>query len=260
MKRRPRVPDAEVRAKSIAVRRGHATLVPPVAGDGSEPAPVPVAVHHLHSDGTLSVVLDEDRRQQVISEYARWRGTTMVELVDLAPVPLREPARGLLWITGRVHGLEASEAHARAIRIAERDPHPDLLDVGHGAGVLCVHLASVVLADAEGTQPVRLPAFLTARPDPFSRWESEWLAHLESEHPDVLRGLARHVPPRVPRGRLRPLGLDRFGLRLRVESTEGDHDVRIAFNYPACDLRDVERELHRLLTCGCAGKRVDDRG
>ncbi|SNR63266.1 Protein of unknown function [Haloechinothrix alba] len=259
MTRRPPTPEPAERAKSIVVRRGPVTLVAQSAG-GPDPAPVAAELHHLHPDGTLSLVFGSDKADQVATEDGSRRGTSVVELVDVAPVGLREPARGLLWITGDVHRLDATEAHNRALRIAERTPHPSLLDVGHGAAVLCVRPVSVVLSDGEGTESVRLQEFGAALPDPFSRWESRWLAHLESGHPEVLCELTRHVPPCVPAGPLRPLGLDRFGLRLRVESPAGDHDIRMAFSRPARNLRDVEREVRRLVGCPCTSPRAATSG
>jgi hypothetical protein len=45
----------------------------------------------------------------------------------------------------------------------------------------------------------------------------------------VFRALARHLPPSLREGRPRPLGVDRCGFRLRVETDHGDHDVRLAW-------------------------------
>jgi hypothetical protein len=46
----------------------------------------------------------------------------------------------------------------------------------------------------------------------------------------VFRALARHLPPSLRDGRARPLGVDRCGFRLRVETDHGDHDVRLAWD------------------------------
>jgi hypothetical protein len=45
------------------------------------------------------------------------------------------------------------------------------------------------------------------------------------------------------------LGLDRFGLRLRVEATDTDHDVRIAFSRPVVSAKELAVELRRLVGC-----------
>ncbi|WP_324277790.1 hypothetical protein [Blastococcus brunescens] len=61
--------------------------------------------------------------------------------------------------------------------------------------------------------------FLVARPDPLAEIEAEHLGHLDRDHPEFLRLLAELLPAgSLAAGDvLRPLGLDRFGFRLRIE-------------------------------------------
>src|SRR5262245_27521467 len=89
-------------------------------------------LHHVHDDGVVSVLLPDNH------ELALWDGelTSMVEVVDVAPVPLRESVRGLLWITGQLSRLELPAARAVALEIASARPDPRLLDLGHGATLL----------------------------------------------------------------------------------------------------------------------------
>lgn len=246
--RRPPAPRPEERAKSLAVRRGPAALVPSTGAEDS-PAITP-RLHHVHADGSVSLLVDEDH-PLVASARSAPRGdlAVMCEIADLAPVALREPVRGLLWMTGWLRALSPETARARAGWIAQEHPAASLLDIGHGATLLCLHPASVVLADGEGTHSIAPHTFAAARPDPFSRWEGAWLAHLESDHSDVVDLLTKHLPQRLRGGRVRPLGLDRFGLRLRVESETGDHDVRLAFARPAATEQDVAAEFRRLVGC-----------
>lgn len=246
--RRPPTPSAAERAKSIAVRQGPTTLVP--SGTGTDPVAVAPRLHHVQCDGSVSLLLDDDHPLVSAARLAPQGDlAVMCELADLAPVDLREPTRGLLWITGRLRALSAEAARWRAVRIAEDRPAGALLDVGHGGTLLCLHPASVVLADGEGTQSIRPDAFAAAEPDPFSRWETHWLRHLEADHSDVVGLLAKHVPAELRGGRVRPLGLDRFGLRLRIEAKAGDHDLRLAFARPARTQEDVAAELRRLVGC-----------
>jgi len=51
--------------------------------------------------------------------------------------------------------------------------------------------------------------------------------------------LAAGLPTGLRRGRVRPLGLDRYGVGLRVENDEGDHDVRLAFAEPVENATEV---------------------
>jgi hypothetical protein len=214
------------------------------------PAGVPVdrvapLLHHVHDDGVVSVLLPDDH------ELSQRDGelTSMVEVVDVAPVPLRESVRGLLWITGHLTALPMPAARKVALSIAARRPDPRLLDLGHGATLLRLTPVSMVIADADGTHPVSAAMFTEADPDPFCHEEAAWLRHLELSHTDVVHTLRRHLPPHLQGGHLRPLGLDRYGLRLRVESIDGDHDVRLAFSQPIATLRELAEELRRLVGC-----------
>jgi hypothetical protein len=65
----------------------------------------------------------------------------------------------------------------------------------------------------------------------------------------VVSMLAKHLPEELRGGHVRPLGLDRFGLRLRVEAVDTDHDVRIAFSRPVESSEQLSVELRRLVGC-----------
>jgi len=154
----------------------------------------------------------------------------MLELTDLAPIPLREPIRGLVWFTGQLALLAPEHARQHALWIAEDRPDPRLLDVGYGTVILRLAPSSLVLADAEGSHTLQVTDFAAAVPDPFCGYEADWLRHLEISHVDVVSLLARHLPAQLHGGHIRPLSLDQFGLRLRVEAIDADHDVRLTFS------------------------------
>ncbi|OLR95611.1 DUF2470 domain-containing protein [Actinokineospora bangkokensis] len=245
---RPPAPHPAERARSIAAVSGRATLVPaadPTRGERTSPL-----LHHVHADASVSVLLPDDHELVGLAWQApRGELAAVVELVDQAPVPLREPVRGLLWVTGWLRALTHDESRALAVEVAAERPDPRLLDVGHGAALLAVVPATLVLADAEGTHPVDLGAFSAAEPDPFAAEEAGWLRHLELSHTDVVGALVRHLPEELRGGHVRPLGLDRCGLRLRVEATDADHDVRLAFSRPVRDAAELSAELRRLVGC-----------
>jgi hypothetical protein len=207
-------------------------------------------LHHVHADGTVTVLLADDHPLVVGALLApRGERAAMIELADRAPVRLREPVRGLLWITGWLRALDGCRARHEVLAVAQDRPDSRLLDAGHGMTVLRLTPASLVLADGEGSQSVRPEAFAAASPDPFCRYEDEWLRHLEMSHRDVVGLLTRLLPTRLHGGHVRPLGLDRFGLRLRVELAEADHDVRLAFTRPATTPEDISMELRRMVGC-----------
>ena len=248
--RRPPAPNPAERAKTIATRNGPATLIPTVERIGRDAERVVPAMHHVHVNGSVSILLaDEHPLVTATKQTQRRELAVMFELSDHAPVDLREPIRGLLWITGWLRPLDPVAARARAISIAEARPDDRLLDIGHGITLLRLTPASLVLADADGTHSLRPHMFSAASPDPFHDYEANWLRHLESDHSDVVAQLARHLPPALRDGRIRPLGLDRYGLRLRVEGVDGDHDVRLAFSGPVDSPPQLAAELRRLAGC-----------
>ncbi|MFC5285430.1 DUF2470 domain-containing protein [Actinokineospora guangxiensis] len=242
---RPPAPSPAERARTIAALGGRATLAPSAADERVTPV-----LHHVHADGGVSVLLPA-AHPVVATAWQSPRGelATMVELADAAPVPLREPVRGLLWISGWLRALTDEQARALAVEVAEHRPDPRLLDVGHTAALLHLTPAALVLADAEGTHPVRIGDFSAATPDPFAASEAGWLRHLELSHTDVVGALSRHLPDELRGGHVRPLGLDRFGIRLRVESVDTDHDVRLAFTRPVRTNEELGLELRKLLGC-----------
>lgn len=243
--RRPPAPSDAERARSVATRGGTASL----AGTGAPPA-TPL-VHHVRADGSTVLLLADG---EPVLERIRAGGelAAMLELTDHAPVALREPVRALLWITGRVRVLDPCVARSLALGVADANPDPELLRLGHDATLVRLDPASVVLSDAEGTAVLAPAEMAAAWPDPFCRYEQRWLAHLEHARPDVFDALARHLPPALrhdPAIRIRPLGVDRCGLRLRVETAGRDHDVRLAWQQDATTVAELRVQMGLLTGC-----------
>jgi hypothetical protein len=204
-------------------------------------------LHHVHADGTVTVLLPDDH--PLLDAARSGQLPAMVEVADRAPVALREPVRALLWVTGLLVALDAGQARAQALLVAEDRADSRLLDVGHGFGALRLTPASLVLADGEGTSSLVPDEFAAAKPDPFCEHEDNWLRHLDSVHRDVIGMLTRLLPETLRGGHVRPLGLDRYGLRLRVEAASGDHDVRLAFSNPVDTPQGLAIELRRMVGC-----------
>jgi Protein of unknown function (DUF2470) len=250
IRRRPAAPTAAERARSLAVRGGTAALV----GTGCA-ASTPL-VHHVRADGSAILLLaDDEPLLQRLGAAARGELAVMLELADRAPVDLREPVRGLLWITGWLWRPDPAAARRMALQV---DAHPQdrLLDLGHGATLVRLDPGSAVLSDGDGCAALRPVDLAAARPDPFCRMEGHWLNHLEDAHPEVVLALTRHLPSALQaRGaRVRPLGVDRFGLRLRVEAPDADHDVRLAFADPAATPEELREQVGRLVKCPTASR------
>ena len=79
--------------------------------------------------------------------------------------------------------------------------------------------------------------------------ESCWPQHIDSAHREVVDRLATRLQRALRRGRVRPLGLDRYGVRLRVENDDGGHDVRLPFAKPVDDVTGLSQAIWLLMGC-----------
>ena len=173
----------------------------------------------------------------------------MLEIADQAPVPLREPVRGLLWLTGWITALDGKEARDEILAVADVRPDHRLLDAGHGASVLQAHTRVDGDRGRRGHVVDQAGTVRERDAGPVLRQRGPLAAAPGGRAP------RRRRPARPPSaggaagGHVRPLGLDRFGLRLRVEAECDDHDVRIAFSKPVSTPQELAAELRRLMGC-----------
>lgn len=248
-------PTTAERIRSACARGGGAM----VAVEGIEPVTSPV--HHLLDDGSFAITVPESGPLAGLALSSGSAGVqAMLEMTDYAPLPLREPVRSLVWIRGRLQHVPSGEVSALLDLIAAENPNPALLQVNSAARpntdhdednhiLMRLEIESVVVADSTGAESVGLGALLQARPDPFCALESGWLQHMESAHRDVVDRLATRLPMPLRRGRVRPLGLDRYGVQLRVENENGDHDVRLPFPKPVDDVTGLNQAIRVLMGC-----------
>lgn len=252
------VPTSAERIRS-ACFRGQALLAIADSAEAARAEPVTAPVCHLLADG--SVVIAVPARDPV-AEAAVAGVPAMLELTDHAPLRLRERVRALVWIRGQLQSVPAPEITPLLDQIAEVDPNPALLQVisprnpaqpdstDGSYTLLRLTPESAVLADTTGAESVAVDELLSARPDPFCAIEAHWLQHLDSAHPELIARLAgATLPPRLRRGQVRPLAVDQYGMWLRVEQTEADHDVRLSFPRPVADVLSLNRAVRALLGC-----------
>lgn len=260
---RPTGPSTAERIRSACARDGAATL----AVEDVDPVSTPV--HHLLDDGSFAITTPVEGPLPAIVDAAGAAGAQAVlEMTDHAPLPLREPVRSLAWIRGRIHTVPDADVFPLLDLIASTDPNPALLQVNSNdharSALMRLEIDSVVVADATGAESVGVGALLAARPDPFCAMESSWLQHMDSAHRDVVDRLAGRLPAAMRRGRVRPLGLDRYGVQLRIEDTDGDHDVRLPFPRPVDDVPGLSRAIRVLMGCpflnGLQARRLDRPG
>ena len=229
-----------------------------LAVEGGEPTPTPV--HHLLDDGSFAIMVPADGPLAAMAVASDAPGLQAVlEMTDYAPLPLREPVRSLVWISGRLFDVAPSGLPGLLDLIAKETLNPALLQVNTGTAqaaggdtpfvLVRLEIDSVVVADSTGAESVAVGTLLDAQPDPFCALESGWLQHLDSAHREVVDRLANRLPAPLRRGRVRPLGLDRYGVQLRIETQDGDHDVRLPFAQPVDDVTGLSQAIRVLMGC-----------
>ncbi len=216
-----------------------------VAIEGAEPSPVTMV--HLF-DGQAFLLIGTDTAAMEATGRTGEGVAAMVEVTDCAPIELREPVRSLIWLNGVLHRVPADLERDLAMEIALDHPADELLDLGHGYSMLRLQLSGAVIATAAGAASVSAEELTRATPDPFWENEADWIAHLDSEHSDLVVQMSRRLPTTLRSGRVRPLGIDRFGIRFRIEA-DSDSDVRLAFDRPVTDVIELSKALRALAGC-----------
>jgi len=261
-------PTTAERIRSACARAGGALLALEMASEmASETGkatgrarqdPIAIPVHHLLHDGSFAIALPVDRAGEAGPPVSG--SQALLELTDFAPLPLREPVRSLVWVRGRLEQVRPDAVTTLLDQIAAEYPNPALLQVETPRSapsdgedprytLMRLEVASVVVTDATGAEPVSVADLLAARPDPVCVVESSLLWHLETAHTDVVARLVSKLPAPLRRGQVRPLGLDRYGVRFRVEGNDGDRDVRLPFHKPVDDMAGLSRAIRVLMGC-----------
>ena len=244
-------PTTAERIRSACVRAGGALL----AVEGEDPVATPV--HHLLHDGTFALAIP---RECAGADGVECGTQALLELTDYAPLPVREPVRSLVWVRGRLHRIPPDAVPKLLDLIATENPNPVLLQIDTPKSdpvvdedaryiLLRLEIDSVVVTDATGAEPVSVHDLLAARPDPFCEIESTLLWHLATSHNDVVARLVSRLPAPLRRGHVRPLGLDRYGVRFRVEGNDGDRDIRLPFHKPVDDMNGLSQAIRVLMGC-----------
>ncbi|WOC12089.1 DUF2470 domain-containing protein [Gordonia sp. MP11Mi] len=215
-----------------------------VDGSASADACDDVAMIHLFEGDAFLLIADDAPALAVAGDDHE--SSAVVEVIDCAPLQLRERVRALVWLTGELHEVPMELQRELAVEIAGDHPDERLLDVGHGYSMVRMELATAVIATSTGAGAVDVDELACAEPDVFWAYENDWLAHLESDHADLIHQLARRIPAALRCGRVRPLRLDRFGLTFRVETADSDEDVRLPFSRPVGRVADLSAALHAL--------------
>ncbi len=240
------VAGAPERARTAATRSAAALCIA-----GREPSR-PLA-HATTGTGQVLVLVPADGEVAgALATTADRDVSALLMVSDRAPVALRDPVRATLWLAGWLTPVPEVDQRAAAVAFAEVRPEGALLDVGRSALLLRLDLAEVVLREGSACAEISPADFAAARPDPLAAVEERMLQHLDRDHPDVLAVLRSRVPA-GPGETVRPLGIDRFGYRLRIERPGGHRDVRVPFPRPLTCPGQLRAATSQLLTALRAG-------
>ena len=247
------VPDAlrptpAERARTVAGRPGAAVCAAGV--DGSR-----VLAHATTTDGQVLLVVPSDGEvRAAVADAPDGDLAALVLVTDHAPVPLRDPVRAQVWLSGWLTAVRPADLRAATLAFADVSPVGALLDVGHGNTLLRLDLAEVVLREGGAVVEVPPAAYQGAQPDPLAGIEAAALQHLVRSHPAELAVLRSWVPAcwQAEDTVVHPLGLDRLGFRLRIEHRHGSRDLRVPFSVPVDSPAALGPAVHRLL---CAAQR-----
>ncbi|MFF4697460.1 DUF2470 domain-containing protein [Streptomyces chattanoogensis] len=191
--------------------------------------------------------------------------TAVMEITDVAPVSVPHRIRGRAWVAGWLTPVRNDQRAEAAMLLAERHPVGELLGIGEALQpepapglygraawmMLRLEVGEGAVDDLWGAEPVEPDEFAAASPDPLVAHEAELLQHLHSAHSEQVRGLCALLGDRSAvcgaHDRAVPVGLDRFGLRVRfVDADQQAFDARFDFPEPVQDVVELRRAMHTL--------------
>ena len=172
-----------------------------------------------------------------------------LSVTDRAPFPLRHPVRGLVQLTGWLAPVAEPDVAEMVLVFAEASPAEVLFEVILSAVLVRLDLAEVELDESGTHVAVDRDDFRGARPDVVSGTETELMAQ-QCRPLSRLSGRVQHWAGR--RDDVRLLGLDRFGVRFRVQSRRGCYDLRVPFAVPLDGVDGFDAAVEHLLSCGPA--------
>ena len=238
-----RQPPAAERARTVALRPAAALHV---AGTGS----CSVLAATTTSDGDVLLVVPSSGGVVAALRHSPLGDVpARLTVTDRAPLPLRHPVRGLVQLSGWLMPVPEQDVAALVLDFAETSPAEALFEVGLSAVLVRMDLADVELEESGTSVDVDPDDFRGAAPDPVSRVEPELMA---AQQGPLGRLCARVQGWAGRRDDVRLLGLDRFGVRFRVQGRQGCYDLRVPFAAPLAGPDGFADAVDDLLTCGPA--------
>ncbi|MGI5356435.1 DUF2470 domain-containing protein [Streptomyces sp. CA-252508] len=202
--------------------------------------------HSLDERGRLTLRLPADcHLAAAVACAPRGDLAAMLQFTDVAPTSVRDRVRARVTLSGWL--TEDGSAEPEAAGAGDGD--------GTVEGVaLRLDAVRATLDTGEGAEGVGLDELVLAGADPLAGHEAALLIHLTDDHPDAVARLARLVEPRHLHGvrRVVPVGLDRYGITLRLEHARAHDDVRLPFAVPLRDAAEFGDRIQALLAAAHA--------
>ncbi|MEV8098126.1 DUF2470 domain-containing protein [Kitasatospora sp. NPDC085879] len=251
------VPSAAERVRTLLEFASSVVLDVPGIDLVDRPGPPPLVDCAVLPDGAVAVLVEEGSPVHRIAVLARGENgpvTAELDAVDVAPVAMPHRIRGRAAVQGRLGVL----SRATPARIAALFPRRRA--TGHA--LLCLEPEHLAVEDLRGSACCIEPAdFAAAAADPLAAEEALLLQHLDAAHADQvlalgLRAAGQRSVPRADSVRaVRPVALDRFGLRLRLVGEDGRVlDARFEFGRPVRSAEELPDAMRRLFTHATADR------
>jgi len=204
-------------------------------------------------DGALAVLVETASPLHRIAATARSAALPAeLEAVDVAPVAVPYRIRGRAHAHGRLAPLPPADPALLDALFPRRSPA--------GRSLLRLELDHLAVDDLWGSDCcLDLAAFAAADPDPVAAEEAGLLQHLAAAHADQLRALGAEAlehrsglrswgGPASTLTAVRPIALDRYGLRVRLLGTAQGQllDARFEFHRPVGSPDELPEAMHRL--------------
>ncbi|QKW18975.1 DUF2470 domain-containing protein [Kitasatospora sp. NA04385] len=240
-----RRPSAAERARTLLEFASSAVLDVRGADLTARPGLPPQVACALRPDGSVAVLVGRESALHRITALARGPLTAELDCVDVAPVAVPHRVRGRL----QAQGLLSRSPGESAAALFPRHGH------GHAdrTGVLLrLELDHLALDDLWGSECCIDPdEVAAAAPDPVAAEEACLLQHLAAAHADQLlllgaNALEHHRPTADHLHEVRPIALDRRGLRVRLLLGDGTLDARFDFHRPVTHPDELPEAMHRL--------------
>ncbi|MER5864976.1 DUF2470 domain-containing protein [Kitasatospora sp. NPDC002040] len=243
------VPTPAERARTLLEFGSSVILDVPGIDLAHRPGIPPLVACAVLPDGALAVLVEQDSPLCRIASVSRADEIAgLLEAVDVAPVAMPHRIRGRATVHGRLTALPPAATEVL-----------DGLFPRRAAGRYALlrfdadHLSIEDLWGAECC--VDLAAFGRAATDPLAGEEPVILQHLAAAHADQLALLGAQAldHPAGPRSwpghegpEVRPVALDRFGLRVRLLAGDRVLDARFEFHRPVTGPEELPEAMHRL--------------